>query len=502
MNSRRRTQLLLEFIVDLVCIIFANIASFVIFNNLVERIPSFSRIEWIRYDGLLIVSFAVIFLGFHKPVMVTQRNKSLEVLSLLQNATLTFSLFAVLIIMFKSPIVESRYMLLSNYAFFIAFSGLGRYFLKRYLSGYFKNSRIASMVGIITTSDIAEDFVSEIKKDWSKNITGIVLLDDYCINNKFSYSADSSMTFFGSASVSLRERTPLPKSIDDIPVISTDDRFINWFRSAPLDEVYINLPYGDDSEVQELIEELEEMGITVHINIPMLDDIIGESKFNNISCRMQYGLPMASFAAVAPQSGRLIVKRIFDVVAGSIGCLVSLPVIAITAIPLLRESPGPLIFKQQRVGKNGRLFNIYKLRSMYVDAEERKKELMEQNKMEGFMFKVDDDPRITKVGKFIRRTSIDELPQFFNVVKGDMSLVGTRPPTVDEFEKYESRHKRRLSMRPGITGMWQVSGRSDIQDFEEVVKLDCQYIDEWSILLDIKILFKTVGVVLTHKGAE
>lgn len=122
--------------------------------------------------------------------------------------------------------------------------------------------------------------------------------------------------------------------------------------------------------------------------------------------------------------------------------------------------------------------------------------------MDGHMFKMDNDPRITKVGKFIRKYSIDELPQFWNVLKGDMSLVGTRPPTIDEFEKYESHHKRRLSLQPGITGMWQVSGRSDIQDFEEVVKLDCEYIDNWSIGLDIKILTKTVSVVLTHKGAE
>ena len=139
---------------------------------------------------------------------------------------------------------------------------------------------------------------------------------------------------------------------------------------------------------------------------------------------------------------------------------------------------------------------------MYTDAEKRKAELMASNEMNGFMFKMDNDPRITKVGKFIRKTSIDELPQFWNVLKGDMSLVGTRPPTIDEFDKYESHHKRRLSMRPGITGMWQVSGRSDIQNFEEVVQLDCEYIDNWSPLLDIKILFKTVWVVLKGSGAE
>ena len=165
------------------------------------------------------------------------------------------------------------------------------------------------------------------------------------------------------------------------------------------------------------------------------------------------------------------------------------------------ESPGPLIFKQKRVGKNGRYFYIYKVRSMYQDAEARKAELMEKNEMKGFMFKMTDDPRITKVGKFIRSTSIDELPQFWNVLKGDMSLVGTRPPTVDEWELYEPHHRARMSFRPGLTGMWQVSGRSNITDFEEVVKLDTQYISEWSLRLDVKILWQTVWSVFKSDGA-
>ena len=179
-----------------------------------------------------------------------------------------------------------------------------------------------------------------------------------------------------------------------------------------------------------------------------------------------------------------------------------MPIIAVTAIPLKLESPGPLFFRQKRVGLNGRTFYICKLRSMYMDAEQRKKDLMAQNKMQGLMFKMDDDPRITKVGKFIRRTSIDELPQFWNILKGDMSLVGTRPPTLDEYEQYDSHHKRRLSMKPGLTGLWQVSGRSNIQNFEEVVKLDVAYIDNWSLGLDIRILVKTIGVVFRRTGAE
>ena len=145
---------------------------------------------------------------------------------------------------------------------------------------------------------------------------------------------------------------------------------------------------------------------------------------------------------------------------------------------------------------------MYKFRSMYQDAEKRKQELMEQNEMSGFMFKVTDDPRITKVGKFIRKTSLDELPQFYNVLIGDMSLVGTRPPTVDEFTQYELHHRKRMAIKPGLTGMWQVSGRSDITDFEEVVELDTQYIDNWSLKLDIKILLKTFVIIFGKNGAK
>ena len=196
------------------------------------------------------------------------------------------------------------------------------------------------------------------------------------------------------------------------------------------------------------------------------------------------------------------VRRVQDIVLSSVALVVLSPVMLITAIAIVVDDPsaGP-IFSQERIGRDGKAFKFYKFRSMYKDAEERKKELESQNEMNGFMFKMKEDPRITKVGKFIRKTSIDELPQFYNVLKGDMSLVGTRPPTVDEFRQYESHQKRRLSAKPGITGLWQVSGRNEIKDFEDVVKLDVQYIDNWSIGLDIKIILKTIKVVF-EKGGE
>lgn len=204
-----------------------------------------------------------------------------------------------------------------------------------------------------------------------------------------------------------------------------------------------------------------------------------------------------------------------DIFAGIVGCIIT-GIIFIFIGPIIYiNSPGPIFFSQVRVGKNGKKFKMYKFRSMYLDAEERKKDLMEDNKIkDGKMFKLDFDPRVigniiladgTKkkgIGDFIRRTSLDEFPQFYNVLKGEMSLIGTRPPTVDEWDKYELHHRARLAIKPGITGMWQVSGRSEITDFEEVVNLDMKYITQWSIGMDLKILLKTIISVLKKDGAK
>ena len=196
------------------------------------------------------------------------------------------------------------------------------------------------------------------------------------------------------------------------------------------------------------------------------------------------------------------VRRAQDVILSAAALVVLSPLMLGTAIAIVIDDPsaGP-IFSQERIGRDGKPFKFYKFRSMCPNAEAKLDDLLDKNEMDGPVFKIKDDPRITRVGKFIRKTSIDELPQFYNVLKGDMSLVGTRPPTVDEFRQYESHQKRRLSAKPGITGLWQVSGRNEIKDFEDVVKLDVQYIDNWSIGLDIKIILKTIKVVF-EKGGE
>lgn len=501
MDKKAKIQFWYEFATDLICLIISNAVSFIALNLILQRISEHKVSSWVSFYALLIIAFVINYLGFHANINLKKRSRYYEMISVLQNSTLTYLTFLALVGLARNPVARSLSLTIVPFVLYTMLSAISRYFLKRWYTGFYTESKIASMVGVLTVKDRAEEFVEKLQEDWSIKVTGVALLDNFCDGNNFFL--DRELLFEnGEAKTTTKKKISFPYSVCDVPVIATDIRFLDWIRSAPLDEVFINLPFGNSDSISEIITELESMGITVHINLPSFEKIMKEHEANNFECETIGGYPMATVSTTAHESVHLALKRLFDIAGGLLGCIISAPIILLTAIPLLIESPGPLFFKQKRIGKNGRVFNIYKLRSMYVDAEARKAELMEQNKMDGLMFKMDNDPRITKVGRVIRKLSIDELPQFFNVLKGDMSLVGTRPPTVDEFEQYESHHKRRLSMRPGITGMWQTSGRSNIQDFEEIVKLDCKYIDEWSLWLDIKLLLKTVKVVLKHEGAE
>lgn len=196
----------------------------------------------------------------------------------------------------------------------------------------------------------------------------------------------------------------------------------------------------------------------------------------------------------------MILKRTLDIICSIIGLTLLSPIILVVAILIKLESKGPIIFSQKRVGLNGKEFDMYKFRSMVQNAEELKEKLAKQNEMSGPMFKIKDDPRVTKVGKFIRKTSIDELPQLINVLKGEMSLVGPRPSLPKEVEKFERWMLKRLDVKPGLTCYWQVSGRNNI-DFEDWMKLDLQYVEDRSFLLDLKLIFKTFFVLFGDKNA-
>lgn len=264
-----------------------------------------------------------------------------------------------------------------------------------------------------------------------------------------------------------------------------------------VDQIYILQRSVKWKVMKDIIQECMEMGVTANVLLHC-NHLDGVHMYTS-SCGTY---PVVTYHTVSLNKYESIIKRILDIFGSLVGIILSAPIMIAAAIAIRVTSKGPAVFKQVRVGQNGRHFKIYKFRSMYLDAEEKKKELIAQNELESnHMFKLENDPRITKVGKFIRRTSIDELPQFFNVLKGDMSLVGTRPPTIDEIEYYERWHWKRMSIKPGITGLWQVNGRSQITDFQKIVEMDIEYITEWNVLLDIKILFKTIYVLFHQTGA-
>ncbi|MBU1937767.1 exopolysaccharide biosynthesis polyprenyl glycosylphosphotransferase, partial [bacterium] len=214
------------------------------------------------------------------------------------------------------------------------------------------------------------------------------------------------------------------------------------------------------------------------------------------------GIPVLIYSTTPLKVWQQLIKRIFDILVSGIMLILLLPLFIFIAVAIKLTSKGPVIYRSKRVGMNKKTFNFYKFRTMIVGAEQLKERLMDQNVMQKVVFKVKDDPRITSIGKFLRKFSLDELPQLWSVFRGDMAIVGPRPPLVSELDKFESWHRRKLSVKPGLTCLWQISGRSEITDFDEWVRLDLQYIDNWSLWLDFKVFFKTIPVVLLGKGAE
>ena len=278
--------------------------------------------------------------------------------------------------------------------------------------------------------------------------------------------------------------------------IVTLDNLVTYATRSVVDQVVINLP-SESFLIADFVSRFETMGLPVAVNIAALDFVTNSEKaiqrFGNSS--------VVNFSTTFYRSSDIALKRVIDIMGSLVGLIIC-ALVSIFLVPLIKRDGGPAIFVQDRVGRNGRVFKLYKFRSMRVDAEKIKKELMSQNQMQGGMFKIENDPRVTKIGYFIRKTSLDELPQFWNVLKGDMSLVGTRPPTLDEYMTYTPEQKRRLSFKPGITGLWQISGRSNIKNFDDVVKLDVSYLDGWTIWKDIEILLKTIKVVVMKDGAK
>ena len=380
---------------------------------------------------------------------------------------------------FKEAENYSRLVLGYTAALYLLLSYVLRCLWKNCLRKYFGGAEKRSLL-IVTVSDIVDIVIDNIK---NKNygdyfVTGVCILD----------------------------KKAKGRVIDGVTVVADEDDLVEYVCREWVDEVFINIPESEPYPA-ELLDKFIEMGVVVHMKLAKSQNLLGKKQF--VEHLGTYTVLTTSINSVSRR--QIILKRMLDILGGLAGCIITGILCIFVGPAIYIQSPGPIFFSQMRVGKNGKLFKIYKFRSMYMDAEERKKELMKQNEMKGFMFKMENDPRIIGsgadgskhgLGWFIRKTSLDEFPQFWNVLKGDMSLVGTRPPTVDEWKQYEPYHRGRLAVKPGLTGMWQVSGRSDITDFEEVVKLDMEYVKNWNIGMDIKMLLKTVGVVLKGSGSK
>lgn len=296
------------------------------------------------------------------------------------------------------------------------------------------------------------------------------------------------------------------KEFHGIPIVASGEKnILEYIQNRWVEEVFIQVP-NDKDYPGNLIKKCEIMGITVHRCFNFSESM---HNMQIVEKFCDYTVLTSCIRTASMQEA--LYKRMLDIVGSIVGLIFTGLLILVIGPCIYIASPGSIFFSQERVGRGGRKFKIYKFRSMYLDAEKKKKDLLEENTMQGLMFKLEHDPRIIGsgpegtrhgIGWFIRKYSIDEFPQFWNVLKGEMSLVGTRPPTVDEWNQYEFHHRSRLAIKPGITGLWQISGRSDITDFEEVVKMDMQYIRDWCLSEDIKILVKTIAVVIRGKGSK
>ena len=374
------------------------------------------------------------------------------------------------------------YFVLHNIATYVA-RCLHKHALRKKMTS---NPDVEQML-ILTNLEGAEQCVRELSQDEYRNyqVVGVVLMDDIYEEENTLQESELNPAVKEAAAT---------EEIAGVPVVSNYNGVRDYLMEHVVDSVFLNLQL-DSKKSRRLNNELIRAGVTVHINLVRVPDDIPNRTVERLGnyTVLTTGLRLAS-------ARQIMMKRLLDIAGGLVGSLLTVLVSVFIGPFIYFQSPGPIYFKQKRVGKNGRTFEIYKFRSMYMDAEERKKELMQQNEMDGLMFKMKDDPRIIPIGHFIRKYSIDELPQFFNVLKGDMSIVGTRPPTVDEYEQYQVHHRGRLASKPGITGLWQVSGRNQITDFEEIVELDTDYIMRWSVVEDIRIILKTVRLVIHGDG--
>ena len=465
----------LDFIIlDLICLVGSYALAFFLRHGDIKGL--FANNVYVNTGIVLLVFDLLVVVLFDTMHNILRRGYLKELTAVVKEDLIVFGCIAIYLFSVKDGVQVSRITLWVTMALHIVSSYLVFIEWKRVIKKRHINLDKRSML-LVADKDQVREVLERFKTylGGTINISGIVLADSDVSGGK----------------------------IEGVPIVCSLLNAPKYICREWIDDVYVCTM----TPPSHLIERCNEMGVTVHREL----HTTGSDQQFVEKIAGKYVLTSAMKSATP---GQMLAKRILDILGGLVGSLLALIIIAFVGPKIKKASPGPILFKQERIGQNGKRFKMLKIRSMVMNADEKKKELMAQNRVsDGMMFKLDFDPRIigneilpdgthkTGIGEFIRNTSLDEFPQFFNVLKGEMSLVGTRPPTVDEWEKYEYHHRRRLSIKPGLTGMWQVSGRSEITDFEEVVKLDTEYINNWSLGLDIRILLKTVVRVLKRDGA-
>ncbi|MFO7537511.1 MAG: sugar transferase [Chloroflexota bacterium] len=371
---------------------------------------------------------------------------------------------------FFRPLAFSRLLLVWALIFIVIFVGLARWLRRWLLQMLYARSRFVDRALVVGSGEVGRGVIRTLLARPDLGFQPVGYLDDGSEENNI-----------GSG------RVPHLGSFSELAAVLK--------RYSDLHTVFIALPGEMHQHILDLLRHCQQHGVRAQVVPDLLQLSLNRVEFNNMA-----GVPMLSIRHISLSRFSLLLKRLLDLTIVTLGGIPALLVTGLIAIAIKLDSPGPIIYSGMRVGPNGKLFRMYKFRSMIEDADAQKGQLAHLNEADGPIFKIKDDPRLTRVGRFIRRTSLDELPQLYNVLLGNMSLVGPRPPLPEEVASYKPWHRQRLAVIGGITGLWQVSGRSDLT-FDELCLLDIYYIENWSLMMDIRILLQTVPHSLFGRGA-
>lgn len=451
----------------------------ILFSIFIENLYHNKYITQIDYNNFKFISFPLILIIFLFFIKIIERNKLYRFITYKE---LTLNLLKIIFfssssLLFINFLLKINLFFRSTFVFFIILSFLllilKRFLIKKFLSFIRFNGKDRKNILIYGNNENTYELINY-------------------FNRHLEFGLDIKFI--------IDENNLLANSYNEIKVFS-EEKFKAIILKESIDEIFFTIPIKKINNFEYVIDFMQLVGVNYHflIDLNIYNDKLNKNKLKPVYSNY-FNLPMLSYNLVNANPYQLFIKLIFEKVITLLLIFLLSPILLICGILIKISSKGPIIFKQQRVGLRGRKFTQFKFRTMVENAEKLKESLHHLNEQSGPVFKITNDPRLIKFGNFYRKFSLDELPQLFNVIIGDMNLIGPRPPIPEEVLNYKTNQYRRLSMKPGITGLWQVSGRNSIKNFEDWVKIDLEYIDNWSLFLDLKIAFKTIYVVISGSG--